>query len=329
MHANTGGHTETETPRVVILTGPTGSGKSGFSLDLARQMKTPGIEIISADSRQIYRGMDIGTDKVDRDVRAEIPHHMLDIIEPDRRYSAADFARDAGRIITEITRRGHLPLVVGGTGLYIRALTGGLAPDTGSDPRRRRCYEEQLAVHGSDHLYAQLRRRDPDRARQIQPADAFRIIRALELLDTGMSSIQDAFDAHGFKRNPYHTLKIILTVERSKLYKRIDQRVDQMIRRGLAEEVRRLVKQYGTAAPALDAIGYRQMIMYLNGSLPQEEAIRIIKRDSRRYAKRQLTWFRREPDAEWLEVDPNRPGDTLHVLKMRVRRFYEDGANGT
>nr|HPQ40672.1 tRNA (adenosine(37)-N6)-dimethylallyltransferase MiaA [bacterium] len=233
------------------------------------------------------------------------------------------------RVISEITARGHLPLVVGGTGLYIRILTGGLAPGHGPDPDRRRFYRETLDRHGPSYLHELLRKRDSGRAAQIEPADTFRVIRALELLDSGIDSIRDTLDTHGFGNQPYDACKIVLTMDRTRLYNRIDRRVEEMVHRGLADEVRHLAAVYGADAPALDAIGYRQMIQYLDGRLALQDAVRIIQRDSRRYAKRQMTWFRKEPGVEWIPHDPDRAQETLRNIEQRVRRFYEDWYRGT
>ncbi|MCD4654124.1 tRNA (adenosine(37)-N6)-dimethylallyltransferase MiaA [bacterium] len=314
-------------PAIVVIGGATGSGKTNVAIWLARQPDLPEIEIISADSRQIYRHLDIGTDKVSQDIRKEIPHHMIDIVEPDTRYSAAEFARDASQIIREITARGHLPLVAGGTGLYIRILTGGLADVTGPDASRRKHYQEQLLKEGHDSLHTLLASRDPARAAKLAPADSFRVIRALEILDSGITGIDETYAKHQFREKPFHTLKLILTMNRDFLYKRIDQRVDEMIDRGFLREVKELLLRFKADDPALEAIGYRQIIQHIQGNMTLEEAIRIIKRNSRRYSKRQLTWFRREPEVNWIEYSPGQPDSILDNVKQQIRRFYESWAN--
>lgn len=310
-------------PGIIVLTGPTGAGKSSLALLLAVYPGMPAIEIICADSRQIYRGMDIGTDKTNPDDRRSIPHHLLDIIDPDTRFSAADFAAHAGACIQDILNRNALPVVVGGTGLYIRALTCGLARLTGPVRGSRAKYHRLLEKEGSAALYEQLRQRDPARSRNVSPSDTFRVIRALEILDSGTEDISCALSAHGFEENPYHSLKFFLSVDRDKLYTRIDARVDAMIERGLIQEVAALRNRFGEQAPALSGIGYSQIGRYLDHELTREEAIRIIKRDTRHYAKRQITWFRKEPGIEMLPHDPDNPEKTLMILGERIRRFHD------
>lgn len=316
-------------PLLIVIGGPTGSGKSSLAVALARSAELPPVEIISADSRQIYRHMDIGTDKVSREIQAEIPHHMLDIIDPDQQYSAGTFVKEADAIIRDITRRGSLPVVAGGTGLYIRVLTGGLAALDGPDPERRAYYRQILDRKGSEALYELLRSRDPARAESLEPVDSFRVIRALEILDSGADNIQSIYESHNFAEEPYHCLKLILTMDRETLYKRIDRRVDEMVSLGLLDEVRQLRQHYPDSAPGMNAIGYRQMIQFLNQEISMDEAVRIIKRNSRRYAKRQLTWFRKESAVQWVESDPSNPDALIADVTRQVRRFYEGWADDT
>jgi tRNA dimethylallyltransferase len=310
-------------PRIIVLAGPTAAGKSRLAVLLAGLPGMPAVEIICADSRQIYRGMDIGTDKTDPGHRCGIPHHLLDIIDPDTRFSAADFAASAGICIQDVIRRKALPVIVGGTGLYIRALTCGLVRLSGPVSHSRTRYSRFLEKKGPAALFELLRQRDEQRSRNISPSDTFRVIRALELLDAGTADISRALSEHGFDENPYHSLKFFLTVDRDKLYTRIDARVDAMIEKGLIQEVAALRNRFGEQAPALSGIGYSQIGRYLDGELTLEEVIRIIKRDTRHYAKRQITWFRKEPGIEMLPHDPDNPEKTLMILGERIRRFHD------
>ena len=309
---------------VVVLAGPTGSGKTSLAMALARSSGLPPIEIINADSRQVYRGMDIGTDKLPEADRSDVPHHLLDIIDPDTRYSSADFARDAGRCIREIRIRNALPLVVGGTGLYIRVLTCGLAPLGGPNQVIRDKYRLLLEQNGPVELHEMLRMRDPVRAGTIERTDAFRVIRALELLDTGEENIAGTLNAHGFSEQRYHSLKFVLNVDREKLFNRIDERVDIMMSTGLIREVQILLQRFHRDSPGLSGIGYRQICDCLEGKLSLTEAVRLVKRDTRHFAKRQITWFRKEPDAQWIDHDPADPVKSLDRIAEGIRRFYEN-----
>lgn len=314
---------ETDRPGIVVLAGATAAGKSSMAIKLAHLPGMPPIEIICADSRQIYRGMDIGTDKTGIEEQSGIPHHLLDIVEPDTRFSAADFASVASECIENIINRNALPLVVGGTGLYIRALTCGLAQLSGPVHHIRQKYEQYLKDNGPDALYNLLYERDEKRAEKLSSSDSFRIIRALEIMDTGTLDISSALETHGFEQRPFQSLKIFLDLDREKLYNRINARVDAMIDKGLIQEVDRLRKRYGPEAPALSGIGYGQISRYLDGEITIEEAARIIKRDTRRYAKRQITWFQKEPELVMVKHDPDDPETTLNELEKKIRRFYE------
>ncbi len=310
--------------KVVVISGPTGSGKSAVAMSLVRRTDLPEMEIISADSRQVYREMDIGTDKPGRAARKAVPHHLLDVVLPPERYSAADFERDAAALIETLGKTGKLPLVVGGTGLYIRALLNGLAPVGGEAFETRETLRRELAEKGVAVLYQRLLKQDPDRARKIQPNDAFRIIRALEILEQGVHSITGVYGAHAFREQKYKNLFFILSVERSELYKRIESRVDQMVERGLFQEVRQLVEKYGEGAPGLSGIGYRQVLQFLNHRMTKEQVVERIKRDTRRYAKRQITWFKKEKGAIWITHDPLNPEKTVARIAGEIRVFVND-----
>ncbi len=295
-----------EKPFIIVFGGPTGTGKTALAIALAKSDKLPDMEIISADSRQIYRGMNIGTDKVSAQIQKIVPHHLIDIIDPDEKFSAADFLCRASRCIKDITARGKIPFVVGGTGLYIRVLTGGLASVAAPDHECRKKYHEYLKEHGESALHQILCKRDSKRASEIHPTDTFRVIRALEILDSGRENVSELLSDHGFEERPYRFLKCVLSVHRQKLYNRIEMRVDEMVNKGLLKEVMELRTLYDKDVPALNGIGYAQIGRYLDDEISLDEAIRIIKRDTRHYAKRQITWFKKEPETHFIQHDPDK-----------------------
>ena len=282
--------------RILILTGPTCVGKTGVSLLIAEYLDT---EIISADSMQIYRGMDIGTAKPSHDERRRVRHHMIDIVEPSERYSAGRYIDDVMPIIRSLHSRGVIPLVVGGTGLYIRAMTRGIFDAPQSDPELR-AYLRELEEASPGILYGKLQELDPEKASLIKPGDLRRIIRALEvILKTGspMSVLEREFT----KPLPYEFIKIGLTRQRRELYRMIEERVDEMFRQGLVEEVKRLLERNPSETP-LQAIGYKEVIAYLRGEQSLDETVHLVKRATKRYAKRQFTWFRKEPGIQWVDI---------------------------
>jgi len=282
--------------RILILTGPTCVGKTGVSLLIAEYLCT---EIISADSMQIYRGMDIGTAKPSYDERMRVTHHMIDIVEPSERYSAGRYIDDVIPIIKTLHDKGRIPLVVGGTGLYIRAMTRGIFEAPSADPMLRE-YLKELEESSPGILYEKLQELDPDKASRIKPGDLRRIIRALEvILKTGspMSVLERKFT----KPLPYDFIKIGLTRQRRELYRMIEERVDEMFEQGLVEEVKRLLDKNPSETP-MQAIGYKEVIGYLRGEQSLEETKHLIKKATKRYAKRQFTWFRKEPDIQWVDI---------------------------
>jgi tRNA dimethylallyltransferase len=286
-------------PPVAVLCGPTACGKTALALRLARYLP---IEIISADSRQIYRGMDIGTAKPTPDELAAAPHHLIDVADPDEPFTAADFVGQGREALTAIRSRGHLPLVVGGTGLYILALLEGLADVPGGDARLRSrllCTERK---QGEGTLHKQLQRVDPCLARRVPPRDLVRIVRGLEVFISCGRRLSDMQREHAAQPSPYRVLSIGLTMEREVLYDRIARRVERMLGEGLVAEVEDLLGQgFVPELKALQTIGYREIIQYLRGMLSKEEAIELVRRDTRRYAKRQLTWFRKTKSIIWLD----------------------------
>ena len=274
--------------RLLAVVGPTAVGKTAISLRLAHDFNG---EIVSADSRQIYRGLDIGADKVSSADRAAVPHHLLDIVTPDQVLTLAEFQRAAYAAIDAIHRRGRLPLLVGGTGLYVRAVLDGLGiPEVPPNEALRAELEAFAAEHGVESLHARLAAIDPIAAQRIDARSGRRVVRALEVClvtDQPISSLQQATPP------PYRILRIGLTRPREALYARIDQRIDVMLQRGLLEEVRGLMDAgYTPHLPALTGLGYRQMIDYLQGKSSFDEAVAAIKHQTRRFVHQQNTWFR-------------------------------------
>jgi len=286
-----------KTDLVIIILGPTGVGKTGVSVKLATKLNT---EIISADSMLIYKGMDIATAKPSEKERQAIRHHLVDIMEPDQEFSAGMFHQEAIAIINHLHRQGKIPLVVGGTGLYIKTLTLGLFQGPKADWSLR----QQLVLlenqHGKGYLYGLLKMMDEQSAFAPNQEDIRRIIRALEVrIKTGktMQQIQSETVAA-----PYTFIKIGLTRQRQELYRLINERVDSMIQSGLVEETDALLRYKHPGQTAMQAIGYKEISQYLNGKLSFDEAVNLLKQRSRHYAKRQLTWFRKEPQIQWVDL---------------------------
>ncbi len=303
---------------VLIIAGPTAVGKTDASILLARES---GAEIVSADSMQIYRGMDIGTAKPTPEQRRIVYHHMIDIVDPVQPYSVGDYLRDARAAIDGIMASGGIPLVVGGTGLYIRALTRGLfhGPRADLDLRERLLRRESEGPSGI--LYSDLVKTDPEAAIKIHPNDLRRTVRALEvfyLKDRKMSEYQRE---HAFQEKPYQFRMVFLVRSRSELYRRIEQRIDRMLENGLEAEVSALMKRgYARNLPSLQGLGYRQFIDHFLGRTTREEAIALLKRDTKRYAKRQFTWFRREPGVIWIDITGLEQADRI---AERIKKSVE------
>ncbi len=289
------------TAAIIAIVGPTASGKTDLSLFLATELNG---EIVSADSMQIYRGLDIGTAKIEPENRS-VPHYLIDIIEPHEQFSVADYKQLADETITNIIKRGKRPIFVGGTGLYLQSVLDGLLfPEPAKDEILRRRLLDEAAELGNEYMYRRLLSCDEDSARKIHPNDIRRIVRALEVyIKTGtpLSKLQKEYRELAPR---YKTIWIGITANRERLYKRIDERVDQMIAAGLLDEVTNLYKK-GLApdSTAYQALGYKEMIWYLQGLVTLDEAIRILKRDTRHYAKRQLSWFRRDKRIKWFDYD--------------------------
>ena len=287
--------------KVIILLGPTGVGKTGVSLLLAKKLDT---DIISADSMQIYRQMDIGTAKPTPDERAMVKHHMIDIVEPGESYSTGKYIDAVVPIIEGLHRKGKIPIVVGGTGLYIRAMTRGIFSGPSADwSLRESLLAGEKAENGS--LYTYLGELDPEAAGKITPNDTRRIIRALEVSLKSASNISD-MQKRFTQPLPYEFIKIGLSRDRKELYSLIEKRVDEMIANGLEEEVNNVLHLIEASSvsplPSMQAIGYKEIAMYLQGGISCDEAVRLIKRGSKRYAKRQFTWFRKEEGISWVDI---------------------------
>ncbi|MBI3754528.1 MAG: tRNA (adenosine(37)-N6)-dimethylallyltransferase MiaA [Deltaproteobacteria bacterium] len=295
--------------KLIVIVGPTASGKSALAVELAERFNG---EIVSADSMQVYRAMNIGTAKPMQGQRERVAHHLIDAADPDEEFTAARYREEASRAIHEIRERGRNVFVVGGTGLYIRALTRGLFQGPGSNPRlRRKLASENL---GPGYLYEKLKEVDPDAAAKIHPNNLTRVIRALEVYSLTSKPISAFQKEHSFSEEPYEALNIGISVERNFLYKAIEDRVDSMIKAGLAGEVRRLLDMgYSPDLKAMGGLGYKEMIGYIQNKYSLEYAVLEIKKNTRRYAKRQMTWFRREADIRWFA--PDKKEDIMAAVK--------------
>jgi len=284
-------------PLLVVLLGPTASGKTALSLAIATRLNG---EVVSCDSVAVYRDFEIGTAKPTAEEQALVPHHCIDIVSPERDYSAGDYQRDGRAAIAEITSRGKLPIVTGGTGLYLRALLEGLfdGPQR-SEPLRMRL-RGSAARHGAGWLARLLGRLDPAAAERIHANDTPKLIRAIEVSLEARRPITEAWTAGAAPLTGYRILRLGLAPERAALYRRIDTRATGMFERGLLAETERLMAQYGAERRIVDALGYRQARQVLAGELSEAQAIEAAQRGHRNYAKRQVTWFRREPDVRWL-----------------------------
>ena len=286
--------------KVAVLVGPTAVGKTAVALELARAI---GAEIVNADSLQVYRELDIGTAKPTPKERALVPHHLVDVVDPPEPYDASRYSHDAREIIADLHRRGVPPLVVGGTGLYLKALLSGLFLEGSPDLRIRQRLRLELTDQGLAALHERLRRLDPASAWRLHPHDTYRVLRALEVIEATGEPLSAWHDSHQFRDAPYQTLKLGLIRPREELNRRIEARVETMLALGWLEEVRGLLERYPPDLKPLQALGYRHLIAFLQGRWSWEEAIELLKRDTRRYAKRQLTWFRGDPEVRWYAPD--------------------------
>jgi len=277
--------------------GPTAVGKSSIALKLAKKLEG---EIINCDSMQVYKGFNIGTDKLPLEERENIPHHLLDIYNPDTQFTAADFAKLALKSIDLIQKKKKLPIIVGGTGLYLRALLDGLFPGSARDHRLRQKLEKKVKEKGLDNLRKKLMEVDPEYSQKIGNKDKMRIIRALEVFYLTQKPISEHFMETKSFTEDFNIIKIGLKLNRKELYRRIEERVDKMFKRGIIKEVESLLeKGVDENLPPFRALGYKYVLKFLKKEMTPEEAISLTKRDTRRYAKRQLTWFRKMKGIQW------------------------------
>jgi len=307
--------------KLVILLGPTAVGKSELALDLAAQIDG---EIVNADSQQVYRHLDIGTGKPSAAERARVPHHLIDVVDPDKDFNAALFRRLAAERIADIERRGRRAMVCGGTGLYLKALTQGLFDGVGQSPEVRDKLNEEIARSGLAALYARLTKIDAGAISTIHPNDRQRIVRALEVYEMTGKPLSQWQREHAFGDEPYEVLKIGLNRERAELYDRIHRRCERMIEDGLLDEVRGLVdKGYGLDLKALRSVGYRQMGAVIRGEMALADALDEMKRETRHLAKRQLTWFRAHRDIRWFHPERERA-----EIARRAQQFLQADGRG-
>ncbi|MCP4346126.1 MAG: tRNA (adenosine(37)-N6)-dimethylallyltransferase MiaA [Desulfobacterales bacterium] len=285
---------------IVVICGPTGVGKTSAAVEMAECFNG---RIISADSMQIYRYMDIGTAKPTHEEQVRVAHHMIDIVDPDEHFDAAMFAEIAGEKISHLHNQGFVPFIAGGTGLYIKTLIHGIFPSVPVDPDIRLKLKKEASAEGIGFLYERLSKFDPGTAGKIHPNDTYRIIRALEVFETTGKTISECHHEHRFANKRFRVLKIGLNMDRELLYERINIRVDVMAEAGLADEVRNLLRMgYLPELKSMQSIGYRHINGYISGELSWEETIRTLKQDTRRYAKRQMTWFKADSEIVWTEA---------------------------
>ncbi|UUZ94584.1 tRNA (adenosine(37)-N6)-dimethylallyltransferase MiaA [Paenibacillus sp. P25] len=298
-----------------MLVGPTAVGKTKLSLALAEESRA---EIISGDSMQVYRGMDIGTAKATPEERALVPHHMIDIHDPDYPFSVAEFQERCVSLIKEIDGRGRLPFIVGGTGLYIESVCYDFQfGEGGADDHYREELRQFAEAYGPEALHERLREVDPETAERLHPNDQRRIIRALEIFHVTGERLSDRLKVQK-RLTPYELCIVGLTMDRGLLYKRIEDRIDQMIGQGLVEEVQGLLeKGYTTDLISMQGLGYKEIAAYLLGQGTLEEAVELLKKNTRHFAKRQLSWFRRMKDIEWVDMSDLTDFST-HYRKVRA-----------
>jgi len=301
--------------KVLVIVGSTAIGKTQLALELATEINA---EIISADSMQIYKYMDIGTAKPTLDEQKRVKHHLIDILCPDESFSAALFKKRARQAVSSINRQGKIAIVAGGTGLYIKALTKGLFKGPKANASLRQTLWEKIKKEGGSHLHRELADVDPATASRLHPNDFFRIIRALEVYYLTRRPISEQHEEHSFKDSPFETLKIGLHLDRQQLYARIEDRIDKMVASGLVYEVKSLLDMgYTGDLNSMKGLGYKQIIEYLLGDPSFDDATLQIKQDTKRYAKRQMTWFRADPEINWHTY----PNDYQNILQ-KTKEFF-------
>lgn len=310
-------------PPLIVLTGPTAVGKTELSIQLAKRVNG---EIISADSMQVYRHMDIGSAKIRPDQMQGIPHHLIDILEPDEEFHVVRFQEYAKKYIREIQERGHIPILTGGTGFYIQAVLYDIDfTETTGDSDYRRQLEELAKERGAAYLHQKLREVDPASADSIHANNVKRVVRALEYYRATGEPISRHNEQEREKPSPYQFAYFVLNDNRTRLYERIDRRVDQMLKDGLVDEVRCL-KGMGCTRDmvSMQGLGYKEILAYLEGIYTLEEAVYILKRDTRHFAKRQLTWFKRERDVDWISKE-SYAYDNEKILEAMTKILIQRG----
>ena len=301
-------------PKVIVICGPTASGKTGLSIELAKKING---EIVSCDSMQIYKDMTIGTAKPTQGEMQGIKHYLIDFIPPDKRYSVADFQKDAEKAIEEILAKGKVPIAVGGTGLYVDTLVYHIQyPEIETDLNYRKQLEQMIDKDGLKQAYEQAKKIDPEATSKISNNDKKRIMRILEIYhQTGKTKTELEIESRKVE-SPYNYLVYAIDMDREKLYDRINQRVDIMLNQGLIEEVQLLLQKYKHFPTAMQGLGYKEVVCYLQGKMAKDEMIETLKRETRRYAKRQLTWFRKNKEIKWL--------NGLLPKEENIQRILED-----
>ena len=308
---------------LVVLLGPTAVGKTGIAMPVAQAL---GTDILTADSRQVYRGMDIGMDKPRLADRGGVAHRLIDVIDPDESFNVGQYRRLALAEIGRLHREGRVAFMVGGTGLYIRAVVRGLWDGPPADWVFRRELMDLARTNGPDYLHRRLEEVDPELAGRLHTRDFVKIVRGLEAYHATGRPLSELHRQHGFEDRPFTTLLIGLVRDRDELYRRIDARVDSQLAHGLVEETRRLLGQkFSRDLGSMKGLGYRQISAYLEGECPYEEAVRRLKRDTRHFAKRQLTWFRKEPDIRWLSLKGHEsPAESAARVLTLIDAFMTD-----
>jgi len=300
---------------IIIICGPTGIGKTSAAIKIAEEFKG---EVISADSMQIYKYMDIGTAKPTLKEQMAVKHHMIDIVEPNQHFDAAKFSDLSHGIISKLNKEGKLSVVAGGTGLYIKALVYGLFQSEKVFPGIKKRLQDEASIYGASFLHKRLKNIDPETAKKLHQNDTSRIIRAIEVFEGTGKRISEQQRKHGFAEKQFRVLSIGLNMERDKLYRRINRRVDQMIELGFIKEIKSLLAMgFAENLQSMQSIGYRHLVNFLKKNSSWEETLETFKRDTRRYAKRQLTWFNADPKIQWLE--PERLEDMLELVEKFLK----------
>jgi len=305
-------------PLLVVILGPTASGKTALSIALAEKCSG---EIVNCDSVAMYREFEIGTAKPTVAERARAPHHLFDVVDPAEEMTAGDYARRARQVLGEIKSRGRVPIVVGGTGLYLRALLQGLFQGPQRSEKLRESLREKAAKRGPGYLHRILRRLDRDAAEKIHAHDAPKLIRAIEVCLASRQTMTELWQQGRDPLQGFRILRLGLDPDRAELYERINRRAVQMFEAGLIEETAQLLQKYGAAAGPLGSLGYKQAVQLLGGGISREQALQAAQQAHRNYAKRQMTWFRREPEVEWLKGF----GDDELLQQEALQRVAEKG----